>query len=95
MEFQIESRSGTVTVSGDMTVYVAAELKTALLAEFAAGQTALDLSQVQEIDTAGLQLLLMLNRELQGTLKIRACSPGVRATLELTHLERLIVAEAA
>ena len=65
------------------------------LAEFAAGHSALDLSQVQEIDTAGLQLLLMLNRELQGALKIRACSPGVRATLELTHLERLITAEAA
>ncbi len=78
-----------------MTVYVAAELKTALLAEFADGNTALDLAQVQEIDTAGLQLLLMLNRELQGGLKIRACSPGVRATLELAQLGRLIAAEAA
>jgi anti-anti-sigma factor len=95
MEFQIESRSGTVAICGDMTVYVASELKTALLAEFAAGHTALDLSQVQEIDTAGLQLLLVLNRELRGALKIRACSPGVRATLGLAHLERLIVAEAA
>jgi anti-sigma B factor antagonist len=95
VEFQIKSRSGTITLAGDMTVYVAAELKTALLAEFAAGHTALDLSQVQEIDTAGLQLLLLLNRELQGALKIRACSPGVRATLELTHLGRLITAEAA
>jgi anti-anti-sigma factor len=95
MEFALESRSGTVNVSGDMTVYVASELKTALLAEFAAGHTSLDLSQVQEFDTAGLQLLLMLNRELPGGLKIRACSPGVRAALELTHLNRLITAEAA
>lgn len=95
MEFQLESRSGTVTVSGDMTVYAAAELKTALLAEVAAGNTALDLAQVQEFDTAGLQLLLMLNRELSGGLKIVACSPGVRATLELAHMNQLIVEEAA
>ena len=95
MEFQIESRSGTVAVSGDMTVYAAADLKTALLAELADGNTALDLAQVQEIDTAGLQLLLMLNRELSGALKIVACSPGVRATLELAHLNALIVKEAA
>lgn len=78
-----------------MTVYVAAELKSALLAEVAAGNSTLDLAQVQEIDTAGLQLLLLLNRELGGALKIAACSPGVRATLELVHLDRLIVKEAA
>ena len=95
MEFQIESRSGTVAISGDMTVYAAAELKTALLAELADGNTALDLAQVQEIDTAGLQLLLMLNRELGGALEIVACSPGVRGTLELAHLNGLLAKEAA
>ena len=50
---------------------------------------------MQEFDTAGLQLILLLNRELLGGLRIVACSPGVRATLELTHLNKLIVAEAA
>ena len=95
MEFQIESRAGTTRVTGDMTVYAASELKTALLEQMAAGHTALDLSEVQELDTAGLQLLLMLNRDLLGGLRIVACSPGVRATLELTHLTRLIAAEAA
>jgi anti-sigma B factor antagonist len=95
VEFQIESQAGTITVAGEMTVYSAAELKTALLAEVAAGHSALNLAQVQEIDTAGLQLLLLLNRELAGKLRILACSPGVRATLELAHLSQLIVAEAA
>jgi anti-sigma B factor antagonist len=95
MEFHIESRAGTIRVSGDMTVYCAADLGTALLAEVAAGNSSLDLSQVQEFDTAGLQLVLLLNRELLGGLRIVACSPGVRATLELTHLNKLIVAEAA
>jgi anti-sigma B factor antagonist len=78
-----------------MTVYCASELKPALLLEAAAGHNSLelDLSQVQEFDTAGLQLLLLLNREMHGRLRIVACSPGVRATLELTHLTRLIGAE--
>jgi len=93
VEFQIESRSGTISVAGDMTVYAASGLKTALLAEVAAGNNRLDLAQVQEFDTSGLQLLLLLNRELQGALKIVACSPGVRATLELMNVK--LVSEAA
>ena len=95
MEFQIESRSGRVSVSGDMTVYCAAELKPALLAEAAAGYHSLelDLSQVQEFDTAGLQLVLLLAREMQGRLRIVASSPIVRAALELSHASRLIGAD--
>jgi anti-sigma B factor antagonist len=95
VEFQIESQSGTISVAGDMTVYCAADLKTALLAAVAAGNSSLNLSQVQEFDTAGLQLIMLLNRELLGGLRIVACSPGVRATLELAHLNKLLVAEAA
>ena len=65
------------------------------VAAVAAGHSSLNLSQVQEFDTAGLQLVLLLNRELLGGLRIVGCSPGVRATLELAHLTKLIVAEAA
>ena len=92
MEFQIESRSGRVSVAGDMTVYCAPELKPALLLEAAAGHNSLelDLSQVQEFDTAGLQLLLLLSLEMQGRLRIVACSPAVHAVLELTHSGRLL-----
>jgi anti-sigma B factor antagonist len=92
VEFQIESRSGRVTVSGDMTVYCAAELKPALLAEAAARHPSLelDLSQVQEFDTAGLQLVLLLYREMHGRLEIVSCSPNVQAALALCHLNRLI-----
>ncbi len=95
MEFHIESQSGRVSVAGDMTVYCASELKSALLLEVAAGHNSLelDLSQVQEFDTAGLQLLLLLNREMHGRVRIVACSPGVRATLELTHSSRLLCAD--
>jgi anti-sigma B factor antagonist len=84
-------------VSGDMTVYCAAELKPALLAEAAAGYSSLqlDLSQVQEFDTAGLQLILLLNREMQGRLKVVACSPNVQAALALSHSTYLIADDTA
>jgi anti-anti-sigma regulatory factor len=78
-----------------MTVYCAAELKPALLAEAAAGYNPLrlDLSQVQEFDTAGLQLVLLLYREMQGRLKVVACSPNVQAALTLCHSGHLIAAD--
>ena len=93
MESQIESRNGQVAVTGDMTVYSCEQLKPALLAALPARQW--DLSQVQEFDTAGLQLVLLLSRELQGALQVTACSQSVRAALELTHLKRLLPTEAA
>jgi anti-anti-sigma regulatory factor len=80
-----------------MTVYCAAELKPALLAEVAAGYPSLelDLSQVQEFDTAGLQLVLLLNREMHGRLEVVACSPHVQAALALCHASHLIVDKTA
>ncbi len=96
MESAIQSEAGTLRVTGDMTVYCASDLKPALLAAAAAGHCALelDLSQVQEFDTAGLQLVLLLSRELQGRLRISACSPTVRAALELTQMNKLLAADA-
>lgn len=47
-----------------MTIYTAAELKPKLLAEIAESDSpCADLSAVQEIDAAGLQLLLLARRE--------------------------------
>ncbi len=47
-----------------MTIYTAAELKPRLLAEIAESDSpSADLSAVPEIDTAGLQLLLLARRE--------------------------------
>src|SRR5438105_2560402 len=92
MEFEIESRAGGgLKIAGDMTVYSAGDLKTALLAQTVVGQQMLelDLSQVREFDTAGLQLLLMLNRRTQGQVRIVSCSHAVRAALCLCHLNAL------
>ncbi|CAK0780277.1 STAS domain-containing protein [Gammaproteobacteria bacterium] len=53
-------------VEGDLTIYEAVTLKTALMAALEEGPVLeLDLSGVEEIDTAGLQLLLLLKKEAQ------------------------------
>lgn len=53
-----------ICVSGSMTIYEAAGQKDELLAALAAAAALdLDLAQVDEADTAGLQLLLLLRRE--------------------------------
>ncbi len=91
MQFEIESRTGGLAIDGDMTVYTAADLKTALLAQTIVSQKLdVDLSQVREFDTAGLQLLLMLKKRAQGQMRITACSHAVRGVLTLCHLENLI-----
>lgn len=96
MEFQIEARTGGLAITGDMTVYSAGDLKPALLAQTIVGQTLdLDLSQVREFDTAGLQLVLMLKRRAQGQLRIVACSHAVRGSLALCHLNSLVADESA
>jgi len=77
-----------------MTIGRAAELKPALLGPLAAGKTPhealhLDLGGVAEIDSAGVQLLL-LARELSAArgkpLRVVACSLPVRQVLRLLHL---------
>jgi anti-anti-sigma factor len=58
-----------LAIEGELTIYVAAEMKprlAALLDEIAQSSQRLgeiDLSQVSEIDSAGLQLLLLAKRE--------------------------------
>jgi anti-sigma B factor antagonist len=65
MSTQIESIAGGIRVTGEMTVYTAAQLKQPLLDAVAASgaNVELDLSQVSEFDTAGMQLLLLARRE--------------------------------
>ena len=51
-------------VQGNMTIYEAAADKTALLGALAdAAELEIDMSSVAEMDTAGLQLLILVKRE--------------------------------
>jgi anti-sigma B factor antagonist len=69
MTTKIESMAGGIRVTGEMTVYTASQIKQGLVAAIADGpaNVRLDLSGVTEFDTAGMQLLLMIYRELHAS----------------------------
>lgn len=85
-----------LTIDGAMTVYEASESKSELLAALADGAgLEIDLAGVDEIDTAGLQLLVLTRREgAQAGKPVRLADPsaallealdryGMRSTFEL------------
>ena len=71
-------------IEGELTIFRAAELKPQILGTKA--PVAIDLSGVTEIDTAGLQLLLLARSTAlaeQRTLHLAAPSAAVREVIEL------------
>jgi anti-sigma B factor antagonist len=79
-----------VRIDGELTIYQAAELKDTLLAALAAADPLeIDLSRVTELDTAGVQLLMVLKRaaRAQGReLRLLGHSPAVLEVFELLNL---------
>ena len=75
-----------LTLTEDLTIYHALEQKSALLNALAdTDDLELDLMHVGEIDTAGLQLLILLKKEAQRagkTISIVAHSQSVRAVID-------------
>ncbi len=66
MPIHAETKNGLslLHIEGDMTIYTAAELKTELMIQLAKpGEREIDLSQVSEMDSAGLQILILAKRE--------------------------------
>lgn len=80
-----------IDVSGGMTIYEAAEHKVRLLAALdAASALELDLGEVDEADTAGLQLLLLLRREgarAGKPVRVLRLSPAVADVLQRYGLD--------
>ena len=81
---------GRMEIKGELNIFTAAELRLQLL-EALAGNPDLevDLSQVNEIDSAGLQLMLAAKREAavrKQTLQFTGHSPAVFEALELCRL---------
>ncbi len=79
-----------VLVQDEMTIYSAAEMKEKLTALLQQGDhLELDLSAVEELDSAGLQILLLLKQEAQRHEKVfhmTRHSQAVIAILELLNL---------
>lgn len=87
---------------GAWTIYEASEIKEALLESIKNTRNAqssritryeLDMSQVSEIDSAGVQLLLALMRLVQNqgsSLRLIASSPAVQQVLAFCRLEEAL-----
>ena len=79
--------SAALRIEGEISIYRAAELKQALLSEPA--PTEVDLSGVTEIDTVGVQLLMLAKKTAQAhqrELRLVAHSAAVSEVFELLNL---------
>ena len=83
--------SCAVHIDGEMTIYTAAEQKAVLFDEIENCDTlALELSGVDEIDSAGIQILMALKRQADQTeckLQLVNPSPSVCEVLDLFKLD--------
>jgi anti-anti-sigma factor len=92
MTISIKASNGVchVRVTGEMTIYHAAEMTRELLPCLNRGkEVEIDLSEVSEIDTAGFQLLLLAKREAAKVgkpLRLVAHSPATLEVLDLFNM---------
>lgn len=88
---------GEFAIAGSLTIYEVcqahSELAAVLQSESQVPTWRLDLSAVEELDTAGVQLLLALHKSLlQLGIVLETCNPAVvvRELLELLRLNHLL-----
>ncbi len=85
-----------IRIEGEFTIYTAAESKQQLmdvLSEHPAFNVELD--AVEEIDTSGVQLLLLMQREAKRigkTLTLSGASPAIQEVINLLDLAELRIA---
>jgi anti-sigma B factor antagonist len=87
---QCISAPHVVYIEGEMTIYRAAEIKRKLLTPIVeAANVEVNLSKVTELDSAGVQLLMLAKRTAQaknGEVRLIAQSPAVLDVIELLNL---------
>jgi anti-anti-sigma factor len=90
MAIELTEDGGALRLSGELTIYHAAEIKQPLLTMLQSGnELEIDLSGISEIDTAGFQLLMLAKRETDrtgGNLRLTSHSPAVLELIELYNL---------
>ena len=86
------SAANQVSIDGELTIFTAADLKARLLAALDdSSAIEVDLAQVTEMDSAGLQLLIATKRQAGASgkaIRFLGHSPAVQDVLELTDLEQ-------
>jgi anti-anti-sigma factor len=89
-ENQNKTEKSVVRIDGEISIYRAAELKQVLLTSLEQTQELeLDLAAVTELDTAGVQILMLVKRQALATqrkLHLVAHSPAVLEVFELLNL---------
>lgn len=92
MEIQTEFDEGAcvMALAGEMNIYHANEIKQAIAnAMEKCAELEINLARVTEMDTAGIQLLILAKREMAGrrkTLRLSEHSPAVLEVMELYDL---------
>ncbi|NRR32113.1 STAS domain-containing protein [Oxalobacteraceae bacterium] len=85
-----ESSTARFAIEGELTIYRAADLKVELLAALRQQPTLeVDLAGVTELDTAGLQILMLAKQTAtaeQRTLRLLGHSPAVLEIFEMLDL---------
>jgi anti-anti-sigma factor len=81
----------SIAIEGELTIFTAAELKQRLIAALTTGsiEVEVDLSQVSEIDSAGIQLMVAAKREASArnlALRFTSHSSAVFNLIELYDL---------
>lgn len=83
----------TLVIDGELTIFTAAEQKSKLCDFLKTGdELEINLANVTEIDTAGLQLLILIKREAAQTGKTLGFAMHSKAVLEMLELTRLSIA---
>lgn len=91
-----EGNAAQVSIEGEMTIFTALELRDEMFAALQPGsELTVDMSCVTEMDSSGIQLLLMMRKETTeqgGTFKLGSTSvaaANVMATLGFSSLLRV------
>lgn len=89
-----DGQSCLIRIDGEMTISNANSIKDSLMKVLTQESPLieLDLSEVNAIDTAGVQILLLLNREAQGanrTMRLKAMSNPVSSVLKLYNIQEI------
>lgn len=90
IEIESLGDQGRLNIIGEMTLSTAAELKESLLdALHQSDSLIISLAEVDDMDTAGLQVLLLLKREaleLGKALQLQEHSPAIIDVLDTCHV---------
>jgi len=84
-----EAAREPLRIEGELTIYTAAETKDRIVGALADSALEIDLSQVAEIDTAGLQLLILAKHTAQakgGSVTFVKHSSAVLECLDLCNM---------